>query len=552
MTRNLILLAAAALALPGTVAAHFVWLVPNAESGRVEVYFAESADPDDPALLDRLKGVVIQQRLPDGKVSKTEAVRKDDWLAITPKNLTGTFALAHEYGVITRGEATFLLNYAAKAYTGPAESWRELAKPLAKLDVVPRREADRLVFEARFDGQPVEGAQVVVDTPDLDRIEGTTDAKGNFSVPVKADGTFAARVRHVESRAGQQDDKAYTDVRHYQTVTLALGETKAPSSKPNPSAKPEKSVKSATLPDLPRGITSFGAAIVGDQVYVYGGNTGTAHEYYREGQSDEFLVLDLAKPKAWKKLGTVPRRQGLAVVPHGRYVYRVGGFEALNEQGGERNLASTRDFARFDTKTGQWEQLADLPEPRSSHDAVVIGDRLYVVGGWSLSTEDSVWLDTALVADLSAKEIRWEQLPNPPFHRRALAAGEHDGRLVVIGGMQEEGGPTTKTSLYDPATKTWSAGPDLIAKGDMGGFGSSAIRLGDDLYVSTYEGSVQRLDAAAGKWTEVAQLEHPRFFHRMLPTADGKLVVVGGASMTTGKVVETEAIDPAANEKTEE
>ena len=29
--------------------------------------------------------------------------------------------------------------------------------------------------------------------------------------------------------------------------------------------------------------------------------------------------------------------------------------------------------------------LAPLPEARSSHDAVVIGDKLYVVGGWTLS-----------------------------------------------------------------------------------------------------------------------------------------------------------------------
>jgi hypothetical protein len=538
MIRHLILLTAAAVALPGSASAHFLWLVPNAEAGRVEIYFAESADPDDPELLDRLKGVVVEQRLPNGKATRAEAVRKDDWLAITPEKLAGTFALSHEYGVITRGEETFLLNYAAKAYVGPAETWSEFEKPVAALDVVPRREADRLVFEVRFAGKPVEGASIVVDTADLDRIEGTTDAKGTFAVPVKEDGTFAARAKHVESRTGKQGEKAFDSVRHYTTATLRLGESKGTESMSN-------------LPDLPRGLTSFGAAVVGSKVYVYGGNTGRAHEYYREGQSDEFLVLDLEQPKGWRKLGTVPRRQGLAVVPHGRYVYRVGGFEALNEEGGDRDLASTRDFARFDTQTKKWEQLADLPEPRSSHDAVVIGDRLYVVGGWALSTEESVWHDSALVADLSAEEIRWERLPDPPFHRRALAAGEHDGRLVVIGGMQEEGGPTTRTSLYDPATKTWSEGPELIAKEGMGGFGASAIRLGENLYVSTYEGSVQRLDAGAGKWTEVATLEHPRFFHRMLPTADGRLVVVGGASMTSGKIVETETLDPAAGETTE-
>ena len=40
------------------------------------------------------------------------------------------------------------------------------------------------------------------------------------------------------------------------------------------------------------------------------------------------------------------------------------------------------DVARFDPKTKQLESLTQLPEPRSSHDAVVIGDKLYVAGGW--------------------------------------------------------------------------------------------------------------------------------------------------------------------------
>ena len=34
---------------------------------------------------------------------------------------------------------------------------------------------------------------------------------------------------------------------------------------------------SPRLTDLPRGITSFGAAVIGDWMYVYGGHFGQAH-----------------------------------------------------------------------------------------------------------------------------------------------------------------------------------------------------------------------------------------------------------------------------------
>jgi streptogramin lyase len=40
--------------------------------------------------------------------------------------------------------------------------------------------------------------------------------------------------------------------------------------------------------------------------------------------------------------------------------------------------------ARFDPATKSWEELPPLPEPRSSHDVVVIDNQVIVVGGWAL------------------------------------------------------------------------------------------------------------------------------------------------------------------------
>ena len=303
------------------------------------------------------------------------------------------------------------------------------------------------------------------------------------------------------------------------------------------------------LTDLPRGITSFGAAVIGDWMYVYGGHFGRAHHYSNTSQSDQLSRLNLRTPGDWETIARGPRLQGLAMVAHGGKLYRAGGFTAHNDEGDEHDLRSIADFVRFVPETGKWESLADLPEPRSSHDAVVIRDRLHVVGGWRLGGEKPVWHETAWTADLSKDEITWTRLPDPPFLRRALALGRLDGKLYVIGGMQQEGGPTTRVDVFDPATGKWSEGPSLIdtlAEAERGkgmeGFGASVHTLDGRLIVSTYNGNVQVLERGGGEWKIAARLKDDRFFHRMLPF-DNRLLLVGGASMRSGKRLHFEAVE---------
>ncbi len=289
------------------------------------------------------------------------------------------------------------------------------------------------------------------------------------------------------------------------------------------------------MPDLPFGITSFGAALVDSQLYVCAGQRGAAHSYSVEGLSDQFLRLDLRSHEKWETVGTVPRRAGLGMVSYGGKIYRVGGFEARNKEGQKDDLHSMGDFNRFDPATGQWESLTPLPKGRSSHDAVVVGSRVIVVGGWELrGDQPTVWDDTALSADLSAARPTWEELPKPPFHRRAFALGETQGKIYVLGGMQEKGGPTTTTYVLDLASKKWSIGPKLPGEG-LEGFGGVAVTCGGQLFATTYAGKIWRLAEDGQSWQQAGELARARFFHRMLCSGGSSLIVVGGASMEEGK-----------------
>ncbi len=300
--------------------------------------------------------------------------------------------------------------------------------------------------------------------------------------------------------------------------------------------------KEHALPDLPFGITSFGAALVDQQVYVCAGQRGPAHEYSRAGQSDSFLRLNLRSTKQWESVGTVPRGAGLAMVSYGGKIYRIGGFEARNKEGEKSDLHSMPDFSCFDPATGKWETLAPMPKGRSSHDAVVVGSRLIVAGGWELrGSEPSIWDDTALSADLSAARPTWEELPKAPFRRRALALGECRGKVYVLGGMEEQGKATTTTYVLDLATRKWSQGPKLPGEG-LEGFGGCAVTCAGQLFATTYSGKISRLSEDGQSWQDAGKLTRPRFFHRMLCTEGHSLLVVGGASMEEGKDVSVELV----------
>ncbi len=290
------------------------------------------------------------------------------------------------------------------------------------------------------------------------------------------------------------------------------------------------------FPAIPEEVTSFGAAIAGDSLYFYGGHTGDAHSYANKEQGRQLWQVDLKAPKQWKSLASGPPVQGLALIAYDGKLYRIGGFTAKNKAGEEHDLWSQSSVACFDPAAGEWTECPPLPQPRSSFDAAVLDGHIYVIGGWKLAGEEgnSQWHSTAYVLDVTAEPKTWIELPKPPFQRRALAVAAHNGKIYAIGGMKKRGGPTTRVDIYDPKTKQWTTGPSIEGQG-MTGFGASAFATGGRLYVSTIDGSLQQLSEDGKSWKTIGKLDNARFFHRMLPLNDRSLLMIGGASMSSGK-----------------
>lgn len=277
-------------------------------------------------------------------------------------------------------------------------------------------------------------------------------------------------------------------------------------------------------PLMPRGITSFGAASIDGQIYFVGGYFGGVHSYSKSEQNGDFVRFD-PESGQWEKIGAILPAQSVALVSNGTHLFRVGGMEAHNEAGADADLHSVSTVERFDPKTRTWTTLPSLPEARSSHDAVIVGDALFVVGGWKLEGDmkKASWHENILRLDLQHPEQGWEPI-DAPMQRRGLAAAPLGEKFVVIGGLTPGREVTQKVEIYDPSTKHWSLGPDFPGPA----FGVSAAAIDGRVYASGSDGMVYTWADGEEQWTVRSELVYPRFFHRLVADDEQKLWVLGG------------------------
>ena len=294
---------------------------------------------------------------------------------------------------------------------------------------------------------------------------------------------------------------------------------------------------------MPRGLTTVGAATLGNALYLVGGYFGSPHDYSKEFQSGAVSRLQLSTG-VWEDLPGVDPIQSPAVIGDGKYLYEIGGLKTLNAAGQPTELRSVADSARFDTTTNTWEKLPDLPEPRSSTYAVVIGSTLYVVGGWKLNggMYDNTWSETMLTADLNAPAFAWTSV-KMPFQIRAQGLVAFGTKIYVIGGIAPESS-TDAVHVLDTTTGEWTDGPAMPTDNMT----ARAAVYKDRLYASGGDGKIYRLSEDGAKWDAAGAVRFPRLFHEMVPSDRGPLMLAGIPSNNRGgriRMIERLSEEPA-------
>jgi len=110
----------------------------------------------------------------------------------------------------------------------------------------------------------------------------------------------------------------------------------------------------------------------------------------------------------------------------------------------------------YDVASDQWQRGSDLPEPRDHATMAALGGSLYLVGGYATGLSGA----TERVFRLDSPDGEWREVASMSTPRGALATVAIQGRLVALGGANDDG-VLASTEIYDPGTDEWNPGPSL-------------------------------------------------------------------------------------------
>lgn len=521
--------AAALLALQ-TVSAHFVFVVPQPGGTTAKVVLSEDLKVTEEVDVTLIAATKLALRDAQGH-STPLTLTKAELSYTTPLPGTGTRVVAGmvDLGWTQRGPGkAHILLYYPKSIIGDAFDPKTIVGDTAAVELIPEGKAGALQLKLVGRGKPVPNADVTVIFPDGTQKVLKTDAAGKTE-ELKQTGRYGAWARFWETSPGERDGKKYEELRHYATLVID-----APSGMSAGALPPTAAARFATLPEA---TSSFGAVESGGWLYVYGGHISPTHSYSTDAVSGQFSRLRLSGAREWEKLAEGPHVQGMNLAAYKGKIYRIGGMSPRNKPDAPADTYSIADCARFDPASKKWEALPALPEPRSSHDVVVIGSKLIVTGGWDLEGKSPTrWPDTLLTMDLAAKTPEWKTAKQP-FLRRALIATAYQGKMYVLGGFGEDSKIIREVAIYDPAADRWSKGPELPGN-ERDAFAPAAVVHEGHLYVSLGDGSLYRLDDAKQTW-EKAGSATPRLAHRLVSTGDSILVIGGAAKGANSDLIES-------------
>ena len=209
----------------------------------------------------------------------------------------------------------------------------------------------------------------------------------------------------------------------------------------------------------------FGMAAVNDQLVLVGGEDHSSKKTNRLGVWDEMS-------HQWTEPYPLMRtcRTNPSVVTYEKWLVVAGGYDG-------RALDRVEIL---DTTTRQWYSAASLPQKYFGMKSALVGDRLYLVGGWyvrggwdssikptkevfTVSLSALIWQATTpsqlQAASPSATQMLWQTLlpPTPLVHSAALALR---GSLLAIGGRDDKREISSAILLYHPSGK-WVKVGDL-------------------------------------------------------------------------------------------
>ncbi len=103
----------------------------------------------------------------------------------------------------------------------------------------------------------------------------------------------------------------------------------------------------------------------------------------------------------------------------------------------------------LNSETLQWSTAADLPQTLSYAPAAVCGDEMYIMGEAMYTCS----VEPLLASTRSRDGGIWKKVAAPPVTQTTCVSIH--GQLLVIGGRDSDGDPTSAIHMYNPTTDSW-------------------------------------------------------------------------------------------------
>ena len=195
----------------------------------------------------------------------------------------------------------------------------------------------------------------------------------------------------------------------------------------------------------------FGLGVVGGKVYLIGGTTGLG-----DGQEQRIDRLDIYDPATdtWAKGPKMPtRRDPGGVVVVGTRIYVIGGegWPLPQQWGAGEFLGSIEEY---DPINRQWRKKKDMLEVKNWFSSTVVRDDIYLIGGY---TREGGLQQLATVNVYHPRTETWREISALPNPLDTFCAATVNGKIYVFGSLDVDGQVSTDVLVYETGSRAVEA-----------------------------------------------------------------------------------------------